>query len=93
MHSSTNYSTVVVVVVIEPLVEGLYLRSSFLSSLILSPSSSLSCLAFPVLSNRAYEHSSDPLIFSAFCSSSGGSGGSSSIFVYTLEWRSRFKCP
>jgi hypothetical protein len=94
MHPSINYS-VLVVVVVEPVIKELHLRS-FLSLLLLSPSCSPSALAIPMLSNRAYKKPSDSLIFSVRCNSSGGSGSSSSnsssIIVYALRCGSRFKC-
>jgi hypothetical protein len=92
VHSSTNHS-VLVVVVVEPVIKDQYLRS-FLSLLLLSSSCSPSALAIPMLSNRAYKKPGDPLIFSVLCNSSGGSGSSSSssIIVYALKCGSRFKC-
>lgn len=87
MHTSTtNYSAVGIVIVVEPLVEDSYLRS-FLSSILLSPSCSPSSLAFPVLGNRAYQNSGDPLIINPICSSCSCS------YAYTLERGSRFECP
>lgn len=87
MHTSiTNYSAVGVVIVVEPLVEDSYLPS-FLSSI--SPSCSPSSLAFPVLGNRAYQNSGDPLIINPICSSSS----CSCSYAYTLERGSRFECP
>jgi hypothetical protein len=94
MHSSINYSALVVVIV-EPAIKELHPRS-FLSVLLLSPSCSPSVLAIPMLSNRAYKKLSDPPIFSFLCNSSGGSGrssiSSSSIIVYAFKWGSMFKC-
>jgi hypothetical protein len=86
MHTTTNYSAVGVVIV-EPLVEDSYLPS-FLSSILLSPSCSPSSLAFPVLGNRAYQNSGDPLIINLICCSN-----SSCSYAYTLERGSRFECP
>ena len=84
--STTNYSAVGVVIVVEPLVEDSYLPS-FLSSILLSPSCSPSS-GFPVLGNRAYQNSGDPLIINPICSSS-----CSCSYAYTLERGSRFECP
>jgi hypothetical protein len=85
MHASTTNYSAVGVAIVEPLVEDSYLPS-FLSSILLSPSCSPSSLAFPVLGNRAYQSSGDPLITNLICSSS-------SSYHYTLERGSRFDCP
>jgi hypothetical protein len=88
MHTSTTTYSTVGVVIVETLVEDSYLPS-FLSSILLSPSCSPSSLAFPVLGNRAYQNSGDPLIINPICSSSG----SSCSYAYTLERGSRCECP
>ena len=87
MHASTTNYSAVGLAIVEPLVEDSYLPS-FLSSILLSPSCSPSSLAFPVLGNRAYQNSGDPLIINLICCSS-----SSCSYAYTLERGSRFECP
>jgi hypothetical protein len=90
MHTSTTNYSAVGVVTVEPLVEDSYLPS-ILSSILLSPSCSPSFLAsFPVLGNRAYQNSGDPLIINPICCSSSSSSCS---YAYTLERGSRFECP